>query len=123
MARVVKIVHFGGKDRERSVFTVDEVPPAPVIDEKGWFVDEGYFWVSIQRGDKRIAMKLSAAEAALLAARLETAVRRHAEEFMRVQEELAEEANRRAEEDRREKERERRERAREEPERRRYYRR
>ena len=82
MPRVISIVHFY-KDKDKgSKLVVDEY--GPEVNDDG-FVDEGYFYVSISKGEQRLSMKLSEAEAALLAVRLMAAVRAHATQFMDVQ--------------------------------------
>ena len=96
MVRIVNIVHFS-KDGGSSKFVVDEERPAIVSKGDYDFVDDGCFYVTVEKVRKgrngerreRITVKLSAAEAALTAVRLMEAVKLHATEYFDRQGELA----------------------------------
>ncbi len=91
MTRVINIIHFR-KDKTNTRLVVDEYTPERRDDG---YVDEGYFYIAMFKGDVKVAMKLSEAEAALLALRLGEAVRQHSIALMDLQAEaqLAAEAS------------------------------
>jgi len=87
MARLINIVHYG---RDRSTrFVVDEEMPE-IVERNGYrYVDDGCFYFTIERGNERLTVKLTAAETALLAVRLQAAINSHAIAYMDKNAELS----------------------------------